>query len=188
MLEIIKLIDIKSWVGLIGVLFGAMLGLSGVIFANRSSFQRLKLQLDTEKERAHAQVKREKLEELYVLLSQWENMFFSNCLNLTLVMKGEIDYNQYLDEIIESGQASNVDFHRLEMIINIYARELFPLYKDVLKCRDKINKISMSHKQDYMLGKFNGEEYLDIYLEAHTELNIKVKKLQEQLAELATNA
>ena len=86
MLEIIKLIDMKSWVGLIGVLFGAMLGLSGVLFANRSSFQRLKLQLDTEKERAHAQVKREKLEELYVLLSQWGNMFFSNGLKLTLVM------------------------------------------------------------------------------------------------------
>ncbi|WP_305819619.1 hypothetical protein [Photobacterium leiognathi] len=188
MLEIIKLIDMNSWVGLIGVLFGAMLGLSGVIFANRSSFQRLKLQLDTEKERAHAQVKREKLEELYVLLSQWENMFFSNGLKLTLVMKGDIDYNQYLDEIIESGQASNVEFHRLEMIINIYARELCTLYKDVLKCRDKINKIVGAHKQDYMHGNINGEKYLDIYLKAHAELNIKVKKLQEQLAELATNA
>lgn len=188
MLEIIKLVDVKSWVGLIGVLFGAILGLSGVVFANRSSFQRLQLQLNTEKDRAHAQVKRERLEELYVLLSQWVNMFFSNFFKLTLVMKGEIDYNQYLDEIIESGQASKVDFQRIEMIFNIYGRELLPKYKEVLKCREKINDIAEAHKQDYKLGKFNGEEYLEIYSMAHTELNIKVQELQEQLADLATNA
>ncbi|EIK4762118.1 hypothetical protein ACCH75_003375 [Vibrio parahaemolyticus] len=188
MLEIIKLVDAKSWIGFFGVLFGAGLGLSGVVFANRSSLLRLKLQLATEKDREHAQIKRERLEELYVLLSQWANMFFSHFFKLTLVMKGDIDYNQYLDEVIEDGKSSNVDFQRIEMILNIYGRELLPIYEDILKCRSKINEISAAHKADYKRGKFNGEKYLEPYSMVHTELDIKVKELKRQLAELATNA
>ncbi|MGF1887202.1 hypothetical protein L4D13_13795 [Photobacterium profundum] len=188
MLEVIKLVDAKSWIGFFGVLFGAALGLSGVVFANRSSLLRLKIQLETEKDREHAQVKRERLEELYVLLSQWVNVFYSNFFKLTLVMKGEIEYNQYLDEIIEDGQSSKVDFQRIEMILNIYGRELLPAYKDVLKCRGKINEISGAHKEDYKQGKFDGEKYLEPYTLVHTELDLRVQKLKKQLAELAVNA
>ncbi|MDN3685513.1 hypothetical protein QW180_26000 [Vibrio sinaloensis] len=59
MLEILKLVDAKSWIGFFGVLIGAGLGLSGVVFANRSSLSRLKLQLETERQRESNQVKKE---------------------------------------------------------------------------------------------------------------------------------
>ncbi|WP_216348903.1 hypothetical protein, partial [Vibrio ponticus] len=93
MFELVKLVDAKSWIGFFGVLFGAFLGLSGVVFANRSSLARLKLQLETERNREKTQVKRERLEELYVLMSQWVNKFHSNFFKLSLVMEGKIGYN-----------------------------------------------------------------------------------------------
>lgn len=139
MLEILKSVDIKSWIGLAGVLLGALLGLIGVFFANKSNLSRLQLQLENERQRHHSQVKREKLEELYVLVSHWLNDFFSHYFKLTLVMRGEIDYNQYLDEIISDGKDAKTDFQRIEMILHIYGRELLPTYNKVLEWRAKVN-------------------------------------------------
>ncbi|MFB9215709.1 hypothetical protein [Vibrio sinaloensis] len=187
MLEILKLVDAKSWIGFFGVLIGAGLGLSGVVFANRSSLSRLKLQLETERQRESNQVKRERLEELYVLMSQWVNKFFSNFFKLTLVMEGTIDYNRYLDEIIEEGKSSPVDFQRMEMILNIYGRELLPAYQDILKCRDQIAEMATAHKVDYKQGK-NCKNYVEPYSLLHAELELRVEKLKTQLAGLASNA
>ncbi|HCH32825.1 MAG TPA: hypothetical protein DE045_07785 [Oceanospirillaceae bacterium] len=188
MLEILKSVDLKSWIGLAGVLLGALLGLIGVFLANRSNLSRLQLQLENERQRHHFQVKREKLEELYVLLSHWVNMFFSHYFKLTLVMKGEIDYNQYLDEIIADGADKKTDFKRIEMILHIYARELLPTYNEVLEWRGKVNDVSAAHKADYKQGKCNGEEYIKPYIAVHTQLENKVEKLKSELAELAANA
>ncbi|MFW1531257.1 hypothetical protein ACEWAM_22325 [Vibrio parahaemolyticus] len=188
MLEILKLIDAKSWIGFFGVLVGAGLGLSGVVFANRSSLSRLKFQLETERQRESAQVKRERLEELYVLLSQWVNKFYSNFFKLTLVMEGKIDYNQYLDEIIEEGANNKVDFQRIEMILNIYGRELLPEYQEVLKCRNEISKMAGEHKADYKRGNINGQSFVEPYSLLHADLELRVTKLEAQLADLASNA
>lgn len=188
MLEIIKSVDMKTWMGLAGVLVGASLGLVGVFIANRSSLSRLKLQLEKEQQRNHSQLKREKLEELYILLSHWISMFFSNYFKLTLVMKNEIDYNQYLDEIISDGADKKVDFQRIEMILNIYGRELLPAYHKVLGWREKVNDIAAAHKMDYKNGKVNGERYITPYTTVHTELEKSVETLKAELAELAVNA
>ena len=69
MLEIIKSVDLKSWIGLSRILLGALLGLIGVFLANKSNLSRLRLQLESESQRNYSQVKREKLEEFYILLS-----------------------------------------------------------------------------------------------------------------------
>lgn len=188
MLEIIKSVDVKTWMGLAGVFIGALLGLIGVFVANRSSLSRLQLQLEKEQQRHHSQVKRERLEELYILLSHWINMFFGHYFKLTLVMKNEIDYNQYLDEIISEGADRKVDFQRIEMILHIYGRELLPSYHKVLEWREKVNDIAAAHKSDYKKGKMNGEKYVAPYTAVHTELENAVESLKKELAELAANA
>jgi len=187
MLEILKSVDLKSWVGLAGVLLGAVLGLIGVFFANKSNLSRLQLQLESERQRNHYQVKREKLEELYILLSHWINMFSGHYFKLTLVMKGAIDYNQFLDEIIAESADTKTDFQRIEMILHIHARELLPTYTEVLEYRGKINDISAAHKADYKKGKQNGDDYIGSYTSAHTQLENAVGRLKNEIAELAVN-
>lgn len=188
MLEILKSVDIKSWIGLAGVILGALLGLIGVFFANKSNLLRLQFQLKNERQRYHSQVKREKLEELYVLVGHWVNYFFSNYLKLILVMKGEIDYNQYLDEIISDGKDQKNNFQRMEMILHIYGRELLPTYNKVLECRKKVNKISATHNADYKKGKLNGEQYIEPYTTVHLQLENAIEELKNEIAELAANA
>ncbi|KZY44181.1 hypothetical protein ABMY47_10205 [Pseudoalteromonas sp. BZP1] len=186
MLEIIGSIDAKSWIGFFGVLIGAGLGFSGVIFANISSSARLKLQMEMEKQHERNVIKRERLEELYVLISKWINNAFSYYFNLTLVMKGKIDYNQYLDEIIEDGNSKKVDFQRIEMILNIYGRELLPLYEDILKSREKINNMASEHKNSYREGR-DCKSYIKPYSLLHKELELQVENLKLKLAELASD-
>jgi len=179
--------SLNPLVGIAGVLVGALLGLLGVLLANRSNLTRLKLQMEHERQSKSSDIKRERLEELYVLLSHWINMFFNHYFKLTLVMRDEMDYNQYLDEIINSGNKNKTDFQRMEMIINIYGHELLPNYNQVLECREKVNDIAATHKSDYKKG-LNGTKYLKPYTAAHQKLDKSVEQLKNQISELAKNA
>lgn len=186
--EPLQTIGLQSWMTLAGVLVGALLSFLGVLLVNRSSLSRLRLQLEYEHQKDQAQAKREKLEELYLLLGHWLDMFFSNYLQLTLVMKGEMDYNQYLDEIISNGEKKTVDYQRIEMIMSIYARELKPTYDYILTCREKVNDIAAAHKSDYKNGNINGEKFIEPYTAIHTELESAIDKLRSEVAEAAANA
>ena len=186
--EPLQTIDIQSWMTLAGVLVGALLSLLGVLLVNRSSLSRLRLQLEYEHQKDQVQAKREKLEELYLLLGHWVNIFFGNYFQLTLVMKGEIDYNQYLFEITRSGEKNPIDYQRIEMIMSIYARELKPTYDYILTCREKVNDIAAAHKADYKNGNINGEKFIKPYTAIHTELESAIDKLRSEVAEAAVNA
>jgi len=74
-------------------------------------------------------------------------------------MKGQIDYNKYLDEIRES-PAKKVDYNRISMIIDIYCAELQEPYAAILKIRDEINDIEFAHKKAYLSGQ-PGKLYLE---------------------------
>ncbi|MFV1872100.1 MAG: hypothetical protein ACMZ64_02065 [Oleiphilus sp.] len=174
-------------IGLASVLVGALLGLLGVLLANKSNLASLKLQMEHERQSKSSDIKRERLEELYVSMSHWVNLFFSYYFKLTLVMREEIDYNQYLDEVISDGNKNKIDFQRQEMIINIYGRELIPAYDKVLKSREKVNDIAAAHKADYKKGN-SGSKYLKPYTAAHQELEKSVENFKKQIAEVITNA
>ncbi len=116
------------------------------------------------------------------------NEIFGNYLQLTLVMKGEINYNQYLDGIIERGKDVKFNFSRLEMIIDIYGHELKPVYKKVLAARDKRNDIEYAHERAYRSGELNAAQYLQPFSEAQIELEELTESLRKQVAEVARNA
>ena len=104
-LELISKVPSEAWVGLLGVIVGAVLSIFGVWLTNRSNIKQLKIQLNHEKFTKETEIKRERLEELYILVSQWLNVMFGHSLKLSLVMRGDIDYNQYLDQV-KIGRAS----------------------------------------------------------------------------------
>jgi hypothetical protein len=156
----------------IGAILGALISVSGVWLTNRSSIKQLIIQHNNEKTVKADELKREKLEELYILIDNWLNAMFSQYLMLSSVMKGDIDYNQYLDSVIEKGNQQNVDFCRFEMIVNIYSNDLEPYYQQLMTARDDINKIISSHKAAYKSGDFNGEKYI-------TPFNAAMNKLEK---------
>jgi len=84
----------EAWVGLLGVVVGASISIFGVWLTNRSSIKQLIIQLQHEKATKTNAIKREKLEELYILVDKWLGGIFGHYLKLTLVMRGEIDYNE----------------------------------------------------------------------------------------------
>lgn len=178
----------EAWVGLIGAIVGAAIGLFGSWLTSKSSIKQLRVQLEHE-ERVHTQnVKRERFEELYILLGHWLNAIFSKYLHLTLVMKGEIDYNQYLDTIIENGEKQSFDFQRIEMIINIYGKELRPAYENVLDARTKRNDIESKHKAAYRAGEFEAGRFLKRFSAAQLELEDLTEILRKQVADAAAHA
>lgn len=84
--------------------------------------------------------KRERLEELYVLVTKWVQSFNGQALQLSLVMQGHISYNEYLDGVLDDDE-DDVDFGRLQMIVDIYGEELGKGFQGLLKCREEINEI-----------------------------------------------
>lgn len=98
MIETLSKAPSEAWVGLLGVIIGAVLSIIGVWLTNRASIKQLNTQLEHEKSVKADALKREKLEELYILVDNWLGGVFSHYIKLTLVMRGEIDYNQYLDK------------------------------------------------------------------------------------------
>ena len=182
-MDLLAKVQSEAWVGLLGVLIGASLSILGVWLTNRSSVTQLRIQLEHEKKIRDETIRREKLEELYVLLGNWLSVIFGHYLRLSLVMQNKIDYNEYLDQFIKSGKDSLVDYHRLEMIVDIYAHELKPSWEKILAARDELNKVSAAHKRAYKTGNTDGERYLQPYTDAQLKIDELTESFKKEIAE-----
>jgi len=186
--EILNWAPSEAWVGLIGVFFGAFISMISAFISASAANKQLKFQLEHEKVRASKTLKREKMEELYLLLDKWLNSFFSRYMKLTLVMKGSISYNDYLDQINSDPSSSNVDFSRLAMIIEIYGSELSDIYKSVLDARSSLNDIDIQHKHAYKAGDVDGRRFIEPFTGAQVELESRIELLKSKVAEVARGA
>lgn len=164
----------EAWVGLVGVIIGAVLSTFGVWLTNRAGLKQLQIQLGHQKAEDKISIKRERLEELYILTDKWLGVFTNQYLRLSLVMKGQIDYNQYLDMVIEEGKSSQAEFVRLKMILDIYGQELKNDFKLIFDCREEINNLISKHKERYRNGVNDPS-----YLEPFTTKSLEIVKLGE---------
>jgi len=177
----------EAWVGLLGVLFGSLLTTFGVWLTNRSNAKQIKLQIEHD-ERLHRQrVTKERLEELYILVCHWYSGMFEIFGHLTLVMKGQTDYNQYLDSIISMKPPDGVYFSRLQMIIGVYGGQLQSAYDDALKSRDKVNAIISVHKAAYLRNE-PGNKFLPAFTQAQLDLDSACESLKAAIAGAARGA
>lgn len=124
------------------------------------------------------ELKREKAEELYLLLTEWSNMFFSNSNHLSLVMKGDIDYNQYLDYIIERDK---VDFKRIEMLTNVYFKNLLPFYKLIEKDREILNNFEYEYRSIYEIKSDNDLRYVNPLMTRTSDLTNCINNLKNEI-------
>src|SRR3546814_19546366 len=117
---ILTSVPTEGWVGLLSALFGSLLTTVGVLLSNRANRQQLQLRLEHEERLTRERLLRDRLEELYVLVSHWINDMFADHARLTLVMRGHTDYNQYLNYHINTKTGEKGDFYRMKMIIGSY--------------------------------------------------------------------
>jgi len=150
--EIVAKASSEAWVGLSGVLFGSLLTTFGVWLTNNANAKRQMQQLAHEERLSSQKIKKERLEELYILVCHWGNLFFSQYMSLQLVMDGHTTYNDYLEDI-GTKDLGGFDFSRIEMIIDIYGTQLGPAYEEVKAARSIINEVNAAHKFAYKRGQ-----------------------------------
>jgi hypothetical protein len=184
--ETINAAPAEAWVGLIGVIAGSLLAIFAAWLTSKANRRQLKIQLEHE-ERMHRQrVAKERLEELYSLVTHWVNAIFSDSLYLTLVMEGHKDYNGYLDIINElhENKTTAVDFSRLRMILGIYGETLNDSYDKAIVVRDKIFDLREEHKQAYKSGK-TGANYIKPLKSLQIEFDSAAEVLLADIAKVA---
>jgi hypothetical protein len=160
---------------------GAAIALVTIYLTDRSNTRRLKLQFDLERESKEKEFIRDKLEELYLLHEAWLNALATSYLPILNVMKGEITYNQALDMFVENNKDRQVDFKRLQMLIDLYFPAIKPAFEKLSAARDRTNEIQRAHKREYKRGNTDGSAYVVPFIEAQKELVRESSVLKEEI-------
>lgn len=181
MSEFFGTIPFETWIGLLGVFLGSMMSILGVWLSNRSNLNQLYAQFKHEQDINKKDLNRERLEELYVLFSDWLSMFACICLSEFRVIQGDISYDNHLDNVIN--MEPKYDFNRLEMIVYIYGHSLKPEYQKVIEARAELNEISAKFKDSYKSGDVDSKKYL----EPHIAAQLKIEKYGEELKTAIAN-
>lgn len=156
--------------GLIGVL-GA---LGGVYLNNRNqSSQRT------------TELLRERGEELYSNVFEWLDGLFFFSLRRCGVMRGQITYNECLEQDIEweKNKRTAPTMLRLEMLIDVYFPATRHIYDEIVQLRSNLNRIEAEFKRGYENGFIDGREFLKPYLDTQKEIEAAGTKLQKQVIE-----
>ncbi|EFU70563.1 conserved hypothetical protein [Aliarcobacter butzleri JV22] len=138
----------------------------------------------TKKKNKDIELKREKAEELYILLEKCRDSFFIICNDLIPVLKKDIRYTEYLDKNIKVS-IENYNFSRMEMLLKIYFKELYPKYKIVKKQMEEFykieNKFALEKQQDNLE---ENKKNLSLLLNESLNINKLIFNLQEDIANI----
>lgn len=156
MIELLKSIPATVYTALIATIITALATLFGVLIAQRGGIRRLRISLENEKNTRKNDLLRQRIEELYLLSSQFATQLFSHYLPYLSVMENQMTYNQALDQTIEQGKAIRYDFNRIDMIIDLYFLSIREHYECLLQQRDRANEILAAHKREYKNGDLDG--------------------------------
>lgn len=187
MIESLRNAPTDAWIALFGVLAGSLLTTFGVWLTNKANARQARLRFAHEERMHRDRIAKERLEELYVLVSHWLHGLFANYMNLAYVMQGEFDYNHYLDLTIRNKADHAFDFSRIEMIIGVYGTDLAPAYDRVIACRNEANKIAADHKRAYQRGE-PGDPFLTSFTAAQASIDRAGEDLKKATAEAARRA
>jgi hypothetical protein len=185
LIDVLGQVPATAWAALVAAVVTALITLTGVALTNRSSNQRLRMQLDHELQTKGQDFQRERLEELYLLVEGWVNTLFMYFLPYARVMRGDLTFNQALDITIDVGGKSTVDFKRIEMIIDLYFPELRTDLDRVHAAREAANKIIHKYKKQYETGDTDGRQFLQPFLTAEKQVETEGVALKAKIIQKA---
>jgi hypothetical protein len=137
-------------------------------------------------EKARRELKRTKLEELYLAFSGWEKSVGANSITFHAVMIGKIDYNQALDIVNNDPEGGRPRFDSVEMLISLYFPELKEDFKGVQKSLDQLNEIRQAHKRAYVAGG-NDPKFATIFSAEIGKFGNAEQALKDHIARLASD-
>jgi hypothetical protein len=178
----------EAWFALIGVLTGALLALVGVWLTNRSSIQRLVIQLQHERDVREHENMRLRHEELYVESRKYLGAIVSYFLPYRMVMKGELTFNQALDMTIHQGQSRDHQPHRVTMLIDLYFPELKAEFDEVMAVRNKLVRLVDGYKQQYKTGDLDSGRWLKLFQPLLELLGTKATQFENRVAVFGRDA
>src|SRR5260221_13458674 len=97
--------------------------------------------------KAKRDLRRTKLEELFLAVNAWGNLMGSHSVTIHSVMIGKLEYDQANDLIIDSLKSAEKTAGRMEMLINLYFKELKHDFEVLHESRRRLNATRMAHKQ-----------------------------------------
>ena len=159
-IRILKLIPSEGWT-VIGTLLGSLLTIIGVILTNKSSNERLKIQLEHEKNIRRKELRRERAEELYVESKKYFTALQTHYVLCERVMDGKLTISQMQDLVIQN--KLDYEHHRLNMIVDMYFPNLQESFKDIMEKRDALSKIFSAYKEEYKNNKDHGTGLLPTF-------------------------
>lgn len=127
-------------------------------------------------------LRRNKQECLYESITKWYNRFFGQVQYFILVLDNKIDWNQYLDYILETNKESN--FLKNEIIVNIYFPKISkPLKELTTSMQSLYNFIEDEIKESYKKGR-NISLYKEKVVEKLMVCNNLCEKLKNDIKNL----
>ncbi len=155
--------------------------LLGVLITRRGNERDLKIRLQHEEMQRNETLLRERAEEVCVLLDNWLNALSIHSLSLSMVMQGKLHYDEHYELAAKDPGSKEVDFSRMEMIIDFYLPRLRGSFEEVIEARSELNEVARQHKQEYEQGNVPGEEYVKPYIRAIEKVERRGRKLRSEI-------
>lgn len=158
--------------------------LFGVFFTNRSSENRLRLQLDHERDQREKEKHTSRLEELYVMIGHYASAVSSFYTPYLSAASGQVSLRWARDKSMEEGYKKAPDHERLEMMFYLYYPQLksdFDLFKAVVQdvfskwkpCEEALEK-----------DQSPTDEQRKAFAVAFLLIDMRAKDLKERVAKL----
>ncbi len=181
MLDLLKQIPAAAYTAFFTAVITATVTLLGVYLTNRGNTQRLKLQLELEREIKEREFIRERLEELYILMEHWVSGLITLYLPYLSATSGKLPLNKVLEMNIENMDKSKSDFKRLQMIMDLYFPDVKPAFNRLLEERDKANKLLRAFENEYKGENAGESEYLTPFMNAYSMVGKEAELVKERI-------
>lgn len=178
----------EAWFALMGAALASASALVVVWLTNRSSIERLVIQLQHERDLKEHENTRLRHEELYVESRKYLDAMVSYFLPYRMVMKGELTFNQALDMTIQQGQSRDFQPHRVTMLIDLYFPELKPPFDEIMAVRGNLGRLVDGYKQQVKTGDPDGDRWFKLFQPLLESLDVKATQFENCVAVLGRDA
>lgn len=138
-----------AWGNLIATASGAVIAVFSVWLTNAGHTQRLKTQLDNEREKSARELRRTSAENLYELVDSWQRNLAHYHLLQWHVFAGKLTPDQADESYSNSDRVNVSNLGRIEMLIKAYFPSVQPAYSAALAARDDINVVITEFGRQY---------------------------------------
>ena len=159
-------------------LLSAGAALLGVFISNRSQERRLEIQFEFEQEAKELRLRKEKLEEMFILFQKWETDISTTYLSFNGVYRGETSFSDAQALSSDCAMQEKGDYQRFQAILNLYFPELADSFLGVMEKRKRVMDFCSHHASP-------SNETLDSFYKTQEEFESQTADFRSEMAKYA---